>query len=353
MNASRPVPAIRLSESQVLLTGVYRSGTEFVTQLVSGHPALSATMYHVNAYRFITADYEPLSDLANLRRAIADTKQRLAERYGFALDAARVETLCAGAEPMAVERFYDAVMATLWLGGARRHWLEKAQLVWRQIPQFVERMPNGRAILVIRDPRSVVASFKRYTYAPPPAYLGAILNCQDAMRHGLAFRDKLPADRFLLLRYEDAARDPAGTSTLLYRFLGFDPGEAKLDPEAWRDSLGRNWAVNSVFAESREDFDVEKSIRRWDDNLAPWEIQLTEAVCGELMTAFNYRPETKALTDWRSAIRHILADRVLTDQFRAWLETGTGIQAFPRDPTRPENWEERALAASGSIAPSP
>ncbi len=338
------------SESQTLLTGVYRSGTEFVTQLVSGHPALSASMYHVNAYRFVSGEYEPLSDPGNLQRALDDMAARMEERYGLTLNRARAEALCGTAGEATVERLYDAIMTALWLDGSRRHWLEKAQLVWRQIPRFVDRMPNGRAILVIRDPRSVLASFKRYTYAPPPAYLGAILNCLDAMQCAIEFGRTLPPDRFLLLRYEDAARDPDGTAQMLYRFLGFRPEDAILEPDSWRDSLGKSWSVNSVFADSGENFDVEKSIRRWDDNIAPWETQLTEAVCGPAMETFGYSLETDALVDWRSAFKAILSDGVLAGQFRSWLETGSGIQAFPSDPTQPENWEERALAKMATAA---
>ena len=32
-------------------------------------------------------------------------------------------------------------------------------------PEFIKIMPNGKAIIVVRDPRSVLASFKKFTNA--------------------------------------------------------------------------------------------------------------------------------------------------------------------------------------------
>ena len=78
---------------------------------------------------------------------------------------------------------YDVLMTTLWVTEEKRHWAEKCQILWREIPDFIDMMPNGRAILAIRDPRSVLASFRAFTFVPPPAYLGAIFNCFDALKH--------------------------------------------------------------------------------------------------------------------------------------------------------------------------
>ena len=35
--------------------------------------------------------------------------------------------------------------------------------MWREIPTFIGMLPNAKAIHIIRDPRSVLASFKKYT----------------------------------------------------------------------------------------------------------------------------------------------------------------------------------------------
>ena len=50
-----------ISTSQTLITGVYRTGTEYLTQLVNCHPNISATMYSVNIYRFVEGKYDPIN----------------------------------------------------------------------------------------------------------------------------------------------------------------------------------------------------------------------------------------------------------------------------------------------------
>lgn len=340
--AARAPELSTVSLSQALITGVYRTGTEFVSLLLSGHPELASTMYHVNAARFVRGRYEPLSDPVNLERATADLAARLAERYGLALDRSRVAAQARrAADRPEWAAIYDAAMTDLWLGGTRHHWIEKCQLLWREIPEFIAAMPNGRAILVVRDPRSVLASFKRHTYAPAPAYLGAIFNCFDAMVHGLRFAHTLPSDRFKLVRYEDVAAAPESRAAELFAFLGLDPAKATFDRCQWRDSLNRPWKANSSFDSAFSgEFDVSASIVRWRQGLDEAEIALTEIVCGAPMRRFSYEPSGKPL-DWPAALRLFIGDETMTGHFRRWLLHGEGIEAFPTDPTDPSNWEER------------
>ena len=49
------------SLSQTLITGVYRSGTEFITHLIGCHPDLSVSMYHINVLRFLLNNYDPIN----------------------------------------------------------------------------------------------------------------------------------------------------------------------------------------------------------------------------------------------------------------------------------------------------
>lgn len=329
------------SASQTLITGVYRTGTEFVAQLVSGHPHLSSTMYHVNAPRFVADRYDPLAE--NLDRALAETAERLRERYDLCVDTAAVagEIHRRGAT---WATFYDVLVSALWLAGDKVHWAEKCQLVWRQIPEFVATMPNGRAIMVIRDPRSVLASFKSYTYAQPPAYLGAVFNCLDAMAHAERFARDLGPQRFLAIRYEDAAAAPQQTADGIYRFLGLDPALAVFDRSTWRNDKGEPWLANSSF-QNTADFDVQASINRWRDKLEDWEIAFAEHVCGDRMGGFGYQP-SGAVMDWHRSLAAILPDPVMAGHLHRFVATGQGIQAFPSDPLDKSNWEENAKKAT-------
>jgi hypothetical protein len=328
-----------MSDSQCLMTGVYRSGTEFTSLLLSGHPDVSSTMYHVNVLRFCLGRYDPIDAPERLSAAVGDIAERLLDRYSIKLDADAVIDRCRAAPRVDYAVLYDSVMSTLWIDGTRRHWVEKAQLLWREIPRFIDMMPNGRAILVVRDPRSVLASFKRYTYAPPPAYLGAIFNCYDALQSALRYRRELPQERFLLVRYEEAALEPEAVRRQMFEFLGVDPERGALEPSRWRDASGAPWVANSSFDDGSGGFDASSSVDRWKRGLEAAEIGLVESVCGDLLPAFGYEPSGVEF-DWLDSLRLFLHDGAITEHFRRFLFRGEGVEAFPTDPLEPQNWEE-------------
>lgn len=328
-----------VSDSQTLITGVYRSGTEFFTMELAGHPELSSTMYHINAMRWVLGRYDPISDEKNVVRAIADVAERVAKRYSIEIDRAAALSAYQGSDRRGYGHLYDVLVSQLWLNGERRHWAEKNQLVWREIPRFLDMMPNGRAIMVIRDPRSVLASTRRWTYAPPPAYLGAAFNCLDAMRAAKRYSEELPADRFLVMRYEDFARDIASNRVRVYAFLQLDT--AAFDPTNRRHvgSYGEAWTANTAFDRPSEGFDVEAAIWRWKTSLEAYETAFVEFVCADLLESFGYKP-SNAKMDWPRLLKSALGDTTITAWLRQFLETGEGVQAFPRDPIDPANWGE-------------
>lgn len=331
------------SATQTLLTGVYRSGTEYLAQVLGCHPEVSSTMYRVNVLRFAWGKYDPISDPAQYSKALADTGARIASRYGLVLDEARIKARLARAGPVSYGTLYDAIMTDLYVDGTRRHWIEKNQLLWREIPVFLDLVPEGRAVLVVRDPRAVLLSFKKYTYAPPPAYLQAVFNCVDAMQHAARYKAELPASRFRVVRYEDVAQDPQRHAEALWAFLGV--GDAnRVDVRngtGWKDATGKPWRVNSSFhaADDARPFDVASSIERWRTLLSPEEVALAEGICGAAMAQFAYEPSFPKAA-WPDALRLLAHDDGLMHMLRRWLQTGEGIEAFPTDPLDPRNWEE-------------
>jgi len=347
MTRSRNGAPVAASLSQTLITGTYRSGTELLSLLLSSHPELSSTMYHVNVLRFCVGRYDPIAQAGRLRCALADLGVRLADRYRIELDTDRAFDASLARAPVTYGVLYDVVMTQLWLAGRRRHWAEKCQLLWREIPAFLSMMPNGRAILVVRDPRSVLASFKRYTSAPGKRYLEAVFNAYDAMKAALDYAGRLAEDRFRMIRYEDLAAAPEAAAAGLLEFLGLDPARADFSRARWRDAYGRSWRANSAFGADGADFDVAASIDRWRGNLTDAEIALCEWVTGEQMAAFGYRrcrPEVEPA----EVVRLALQDPAIAEHLRTWALTGRGIEAFPSDPLLPENWERPTAVAARS-----
>lgn len=333
------------SDQQVLITGCYRSGTEYLTLLLNNHPELTATMYVVGFMRFCYGRYDPIEDPYNHSKLLFDAAHRIRYRWNRRLDVESILETCASAGEVTYALLYDLMMQDLFLRDGCRRWAEKTQLVWTKIPAFLELFPDGKVIHVVRDPRNVLASFKRFTYAPPPAYLGAVFNCLGSMEAAREYTSRVSPDRYHLLRFEDLLTAPETTLEAVFGFLELSAEHDLLAQEGWTDAKGNPWRHNSAFLAADAgtgEFDKAAALRRWD-SLAPWEAALAESICAGACEWCDYGG-SGASSDWPRALRSILSDPALTDWLKRWALTGEGVEQFPADPQDRRNWSGRADA---------
>ena len=330
------------SKSQTLITGTYRTGSEYLAQLINCNPEISVTMYRINVLRFVYNRFNPIWDQRQYKRALESVNERVLQRYKLQLDLDIILKEFSKYERITYGIFYDIIMNTLYINGDILHWAEKNQLLWREIPIFLDIMPNGKAIHIIRDPRAVLLSFKKYTYAPPPAYLGAIFNCYDSMKHALYYSKELPKDRYLSLTYEELINDTEEVVNRIWRFLGLSEGHRIDNQDNWLDAYGKPWHVNSSF-HSNDDlrpYDVNDALTRWQRELSDSEIQFTDAICKDVMKDFGYSPFFELdKYDWHSIMKLFINDETILSYYKKWLLTGKGIEAFPLNPLDPTTWE--------------
>lgn len=334
------------SKNQILITGCYRSGTEYITLLMNNHPDLSASMYVVSFMRFCYGKYDPIEKEVNYSKLVFDVAQRIRSRWHRKLDVHKILDCCENVERVTYPFLYNLIMSELFLSDKVQVWAEKTQLVWTKIPHFLEMFPRGKAIQIIRDPRSVLASFKKYTYAPGYAYLGAIFNCYDAMKLGLEYKDRSKAERYYVVKYEDVVTSPKKTLIDLFDFLELSSDHDLLSQKGWKDAKGNPWHHNSAFLPDEAQghaFDKQTAVERWKNNLFDWEIALCEAVTGEVMGSYGYE-HSDISEEWEIFLRPLLAEDKLTGYLQQWITEARGVEEFPTDPLKPENWEENVLS---------
>jgi len=331
-------------KGQVLITGCYRTGSEFLTQLINSHPCISATFYTVNFMRFCFGKYGDIHEAKNWHMLIADFQEKLKVRFGrevhFDQIAAHLDL-----GNITYAALYQALVLAQHHYPGVKYWAEKTQLVWSKIPDFLHLFPQGKAIQIIRDPRSVLASFKAYTNAPHPRYLGAIFNRLGAMQSARRFQSELPADRYLLLRYEDLASQTDATMADVFSFIGVDPTPAIHQRDGWVDAHNQPWHANTTLGDPAR-FSTPRSINRWREDLQLAELFLCEMVNQPLMAHYGYEasgctapPETVAET-----LKAAMTDEQIASFFRNWAATGDGVECFPSDPFDPKTWEDVAIA---------
>ncbi len=169
------------------------------------------------------------------------------------------------------------------------------------LPDFLEVLEDARAIVMVRDPRDVVASLfalqdaetakgieSRLTRAGrDAALLARTYNSFYAPISNLA--DKATYRRMLTLRYEDMVTDPDGTFGRLGAFTGLDIGGFAQNP-VWRTELLQDATPETVLWRGPH-WGKPVSAKRtgiWREALTGDEISAIEETCAPYLAGFGY-----------------------------------------------------------------
>lgn len=318
-------------ERQVLVTGCYRSGSTYLALLLSNHPELAVGLHTTNWPREQHEHWIAACEYAEKRQEIRANAQ-------LAHDRARAIT--DGETPLTRAQHWDCAMHALHGSSC---WAEKVQLEWRYIPTFLEEMGRdaSRALVIVRDPRAILASFKRYTIAPEPAYLGAAFNALDCMQQARRLERRFARARWV--RYEDIVENPYSFVGAVFQFLGLCPLTARelTDQSAWPAVPGVEWGTRSSFQDAGA-LDLAKAVSGWREHLSDDERWFVETVTQPELWRFGYGRAIQPTNPMPlKRMRKMCEgdDRVL-EAFEHWAENGLGSCFFPLDPTDETTWQE-------------
>ena len=94
-------------------------------------------------------------------------------------------------------------------------------LIWSKIPFFMEKIPNAKSMIILRDPRDVLVSFKKNTIAPGNDYLVSVFNNLSLMQNWLDYEKKYK-ERFLGIRFEELKSNTEIAAKRICNFLNLE-----------------------------------------------------------------------------------------------------------------------------------
>lgn len=263
-----------------MIMGTARSGTTLVQRLAAELPGVAVPP----ETHFFSHFARPLLDSGRLPLAGGDLRAALVEYTqipscrGLDLDVGAVVERLEG-RAASVWELFAAIVGTL--AGPAEVVGEKTPdhlLWWRPITQV---WPELRLVLVVRDPRAVVASNLGVPFGMSSPLLLAERWVADVRLVRLATEEL--GGRALLVRYEDVVADPSGTRGQLAEHLGVDvlaPGVPAapryLEWEAWK---GR---VDQAITPER--------VSSWTGSLSAPVAALVTDVCRGAMPGLGYDP---------------------------------------------------------------
>jgi len=182
-------------------------------------------------------------------------------------------------------------------------WVEKTPANRRFIPQILERFPQTKFLITMRDPRAILAAQIALENTRKTREFSVYYCVSHWLQAAqLALRAERKEISGVAIRYEDLVADPAPTMQRICDFLeiSFDRNVVLTPTKA-----GKFWAGNS--ATEREFTGVsEERAGSWQNELSVDEIGWVEWHCRELMPHFGYTPRTSQrslLHHWAKPIR--------------------------------------------------
>jgi hypothetical protein len=168
-----------------------------------------------------------------------------------------------------------------------------------QFPALARAFPDGRFVLVLRDPRAVIASILGYLLIDP-TQCAHVLSVLRHWRKGAAcachFRSHPDLEgRFLVLKYEELVADPAASAYELCEFLELEVDPAMVDFAGYLGhGTGKPWRGNSTFESSLSTIS-DVPVERWRQSLSEDVIALIELACAPDMAPWDYASEKEPL----------------------------------------------------------
>jgi hypothetical protein len=262
-----------MGSGRIFITGCYRSGTTLLEKLLHSHPRVTVAsqpmpaLYHVTKQRFLDARglqrrypldhlfledaYRPAELDAFLEQHVLDEAalDRVFEQLGQHAEGhwtPEIATMRSAFRPGTLLQQLDTLRACvqrIFPRAEPQAFIGTKEVVCEEYVPFLRR--HGVAcILVVRDPRDVIASVNFGARYAQMGELRPILYTVRAWRKSVAFA--LAGDVHTV-RYEELVARPASTLHTLTDALHLAPLELSAP---LRDQRGEAWAGNSSFSDA-------------------------------------------------------------------------------------------------------
>lgn len=265
----------------VFIAGADRSGTTLMFALLASHPNISMVR-RTNMWRYFHRRYGDLGDPHNLERCL-DAMIRYRRMHHLQPDADRIRR-----EFLQGESTYGRLFALVHEHHAERagkaRWGDKSLHTEHFAGRVFEEFPDARIIHMVRDPRDRYASVRKRHGRDLSRVGAATGRWLDSTTKGRRNQERFP-ERYLIVRYEDLARDPEATLRRVCAFIQEDYSQAMLSMEGASEHRGGG---NSSFGDLERGAISIRGIGRFVSVLSPSEVAFIELVAGRSMEALGY-----------------------------------------------------------------
>ncbi|MGB7874475.1 MAG: sulfotransferase [Anaerolineales bacterium] len=286
------------SNQPIFIAGPDRSGTTLLYALLASHPNISMVR-RTNFWRWFYDRYGDLSNKDNFDRLL-DKMLRYKRIQPLHPDGERIRREFWQGEPS-----YGRVFSLFQQHHAERvgkpRWGDKSLHTEHYIEQVLSEFPNAKFIHMSRDPRDRYASVRKRFGKDTPRLGAATARWLLSMRAAERNKQNYPAN-YKIIRFEDLAGNPQGTSQIICDFIGEEYSAEMLTMRG--ASKYRNSGGNSSFEEIKPGAISTKPIGRYKNVLTTSEIAFIQLFARKEMRLLGYQKET-TIFSFSEAIKFI------------------------------------------------
>ncbi len=324
---------------RVYVSAAMRGGSTLISNMLNAHSQIQI-IENFHFYRFLYED-ENVLNAKKIEYKIREMAIRLKIRYNVNINEKKVLHNIKK-NNLSYKNVYDALInEQLKLNKKLRIVGEDSALNWRFIEKFCSMYKNAKVIHLIRDPRSIFASWKKITYQKFDKW-GCLLNCIDSMNYAKYYKKKLNKKNYLVLKFEEVLKKPYENALKLSKFLGVNYEKNMTQPKKWNKlfknkSASLGWS--SIENKAIDDFFVDR-IDSWKRELNDDEIQIIEHFAKKQLGYFKYKSVTKKIKKSNLTIfeKKINKSKYLKKHFNQFIKTGIGTDELRDNPKDPYTW---------------
>ena len=316
--------------NKIFISGLYRSGTTLVSRILNNHPEVESTYDCVHFMRFCYNKFNPISK--RYLDVISQVHKRIKSRLDIELDIDEIISIFKNTKNLTYASLYDSIMKVFLLRNNKKSiWCDKSNVCWTHLLNFINMYPDeGYGIMVIRDPRDVVCSYKKYTVEQGYKYLDAAFASVSALNFANKIQeDEILSKKIIIIKYEDLVKNSTKKINWLMRKIDLNDQDISIDLNNFTDRTGGVWKNNSSYQDLESGIST-SPVGRYRKILSSNEINFIQTICQDSMEKHNYSINMLNQKDIDYSL--FLKDELLNSRWEHWLETNEGVESYPSSP---------------------
>ena len=336
---------IHTHSTYVLMSGWARSGAALSCAIINAH---SETAFSVDVVKYLNFCFNryPILNDHNLEIMIKEMHLRLKSRFSINFDVNKcIKKIGDNREH---HNIYVILMDHIIGCDLEKKIIgEYEGVTWGRVPYFLRSIQNSKAMMIVRDPRDVLVSFKKNTIATGDDYLISVFNSLGLMTSWIETKE-LFSDRFYGIRFEELKKNTEEETNRIADFLEIDFQPSMLDSNNWKIRRGNDWKKwgNHDSSSFSSDLKLKKNpVGRWRELIDPVDHFICELITGNVMKSFGIELEFADPKDelFELAINRLMTSPLLRKSFLDYIYRGKGSERYPLDPCDPNNWDKRHI----------